>query len=278
MKLVKILKFTTIPNNELHNQLNLKNEETMENLLSVCIQNSMQIEGMTERDALNLMGVFLLHAARYNEKAKGVIEFGTYKGRVSSLLGQLKKEKDDLFLIDTKKYLEEDKLSALGIDYNFHIGKSEEWNISSSYSGDFWYSHHDASHYFSNVSHELEVLYPKTSKYAVIVLDDFGDPYNQVRAAYYYQRYVKNNPFELLLIGFNKGILVRTEVFHEYEEYVLSSLQRELIQLGQDTTLFRTDVCKESRAFSIRTKQKKTDPDRYGLHIWGDRFYKLSEV
>lgn len=250
----------------------------MKKSLSELIKNSMQIEGMTERDALNLMGVFMRQATCYNEKATSVIEFGTYKGRVSSLLGQIKKEKDELFLIDTKKYLEENKLSALGIDYNFHIGKSEEWNIDASCAGQVWFSHHDASHYFNNVSHELEILSPKTSKHAVIVLDDFGDAYNQVRAAYYHQRYVKNNPFELLLIGFNKGILVRTEVFHEYEEYVLRSLQRDLLQLGLDTTLFRTDVCKESRAFSIRAKQKKTDPDLYGLHIWGDKFYKLSEV
>jgi hypothetical protein len=56
------------------------------------------------------------------------------------------------------------------------------------------------------------------SERAVIVLDDFSDPFNQVRAAYYHQRYVMKNPFELLLIGFGKDVLVRSSVFRLYEE------------------------------------------------------------
>ena len=236
----------------------------------------MNIEGMTTYNGLCLMASLMEYAAEYNSMSTGVVEFGTYKGRVSALLGQLKKSEDILHLVDVKNYLETDKMAALGIDYNFYNTKSEDWDLKSAHSSEYWYSHHDASHYFSNVSYELENIAPLMSSHAVIVLDDFADPFNQVRAAYYHQRYAKNNPFELLLMGFGKGVLVKSNVFNQYEDFVLKTLQSNLTELNLPTTLYRTDFCEESRAFSIREKNNDSDPDRYGLHIWGDKFYQVS--
>ncbi len=240
------------------------------------IANSMAIEGQTTRPALCLMSAFLEHARKLRGRANGLVEFGTYRGRVSSLLSQLMLEDDVLHLVDVADYLEHDRLKALGCRYQFHRIASERWNVKAAHKGLFWFSHHDASHAFSNVSHELTLIAKCTSSAAVVVLDDFNDPYNQVRAAYYHQRYLKRNPLELLIMGFGKAVLVHTEVFAEYERFILNALQVRLRELDCDTTIFRTDACSESRAFSIAKKKLATDPNRYGLNVWGERFYQPS--
>lgn len=237
----------------------------------------MEFEGMTIRPALCLMTSFLQHAATLNPQAGALIEFGTFRGRVSSLLGQMQRSEDKLHLVDIQDYLDHGRMATLGLQYKFHNSSSEKWDIADAGSLPFWISHHDASHYFSNVSCEMAMMVGRMSKHAVMVLDDFTDPYSQVRAAYYHQRYVKNNPFELLMVGYGKGILVRTEVFSVYESFILDVLQPEMHEMGCSTTLYRTDVCPESRAFSIANKKLPADADRYGLNIWGDRFYRVSK-
>ena len=115
------------------------------------------------------------------------------------------------------------------------------------------------------------------AKNGVIALDDFTDPYNQVRAAYYHNRYANEYPFELLIIGFGKGILVHQDMFNTYEAFVINELQEKMSGIGLNTTLFRTDYSNHSRAFSIATKKNASDPDLYGVNIWGKKFYKVSK-
>lgn len=242
------------------------------------IENSMSLDGMTTRPALCLLGAFAEFAKSLNPSAGGLIEFGTYRGRVSALLGQLQRKDDQLHLVDIANYLNHERLKQLGIEYQFHQSASEKWDPSTVGDTKFWFSHHDASHYFSNVSHELTVMLEKLTPAGVVTLDDFTDPYSQVRAAYYFLRYARQSEFELLLQGWGKAILVRSAVFSQYEDFVLSTLQPTLAELGCPTTLFRTDVAPEARAFSIALKKAPSDPDRYGLSIWGDRFYRSSKT
>lgn len=108
------------------------------------------------------------------------------------------------------------------------------------------------------------------------MLDDFTDTYNQVRAAYYHARYAKNFGFELLLIGFGKAFLVHSSEFEYWESFVLDGLQNERKKYGLNSMLTRTDINSLSRAFSIQSKRTDEDPDRYGLHIWGDKYYQKS--
>ena len=162
----------------------------------------MNFDGMTTKPGLSLLASFVQHSQNFNDSS-GLVEFGTYRGRVSSMLGQLKREKDELHLVDISDYLNHEMMKSLGLNYSFHKTSSE--NLSPNQMCDkFYFSHHDASHYFSNVTHELNIMKTLMEKNGVIALDDFTDPYNQVRAAYYHNRYANKYPFELLSIGFGK--------------------------------------------------------------------------
>ena len=186
------------------------------------------------------------------------------------------REKDELHLVDVRQYLERNKLDQAGISYSLHIGRSEEWCPEKVTSKKFLVSHHDASHYFNNVLTELSVLAPVMHPHGIMILDDFSDPYNQVRAVYYYLRYTKAFPFELILIGFGKAFLVRTASFVLYEQFILEDLQSRLSSWGLNTVLARTDVHEASRAFSMWKKMKPDEANRYGLNTWGDRFYRAT--
>jgi hypothetical protein len=236
----------------------------------------MGFEGMTTRPALALLGAFLRFSQELNTEKHGLIEFGTYKGRVSALMGLMQRADDRLDLVDVKDYLDRPRLDSLGIQYNFHLSTSEKWDSSQIEREEVYFSHHDASHYFHNVSHELSEMRGLLSPFGVIALDDFTDTFSQVRAAYYHQRYALGSPFELLLQGWGKAILVRTAAFEKYEKFVLEELQQVLRGLGMETMLARTDAVSEARAFSIVLKKGPGEPDLYGLRVWGDRFYRPS--
>jgi hypothetical protein len=240
------------------------------------IDSAMGFEGMTTRPGLGLLAAFLKRSQMLNGEKRGLIEFGTYKGRVSALMGLMQRTDDRLDLVDVKDYLDRPRLDSLGINYHFHLSTSEKWDSSQLEADEVYFSHHDASHYFHNVSHELNEMRGLLSPYGVIALDDFTDTFNQVRAAYYHQRYALGGPFELLLQGWGKAILVRTAAFGSYEKFVLEDLQPILRGLGMETMLARTDAVPESRAFSIVLKKGPDEPDRYGLRVWGDRFYRPS--
>jgi hypothetical protein len=115
---------------------------------------AMGIEGMTVKNALILMSVFIekLHPIA---KPGKIVEFGTYKGRVAALLVKTAREDDSLVLVDFKTYLDFEKFDNANIKYKFHETTSEKWCKSSENSGRFIFSHHDASHFFDNVSTEI---------------------------------------------------------------------------------------------------------------------------
>ena len=82
-------------------------------------------------------------------------------------------------------------------------------------------------------------------------------------------RYVDGFPFELLLEGFNKAVLVHQDHF---EEYVLDSLPSNLESIGVDGMLCRTDINKFSRIFFVRWRPEGSGK-RYGVNLWGEKFY-----
>jgi hypothetical protein len=84
----------------------------------------MSFEGMTILHALNIMASFISFARHHSAQADGVVEFATYKGRVSSLIGQLMGRKSKLHLVDVNDYLDNSRMSSLGISYEFHKLKS----------------------------------------------------------------------------------------------------------------------------------------------------------
>lgn len=240
------------------------------------IKKSMPLQGATSEMALKLMGAFMNQQTKYldDSPSGAVVEFGTFKGRVSLFLGLEKRPTDELVLVDVADYLERDVLEGYGLQYRFNKMCSEDWVEQNTQP--IIVSHHDASHYFENVKSELNGIADYVDKSSLVILDDFADPFNQVRAAYYYTRYVDKLPLELLLIGFGKGILVHQDAFSDWEAFVVESLQDKLREFDLDSMLYRTDDSKFSRAFSITKKANAEQPDRYGTNIYGDRFYQAT--
>jgi hypothetical protein len=235
----------------------------------------LEFEGMTSRNALVLMSFFL--SRLLDSELKGSLaEFGTYKGRVAAFFGKLARGRE-LELVDLGDYLEKDRLEGEGIRFKYFNCRSEDYlERQERLAGKCKYlvSHHDASHYFENVKTEVGVISKLFNPEGLIILDDFTDPFNQVRAAYYYLRYVEKMEFELIMIGFGKAILCHSDYFSKWEKFIVEELVKYCSDFGVSSTLYRTDLNQYSRAFSIALKKKPSDPDLYGLNTYGDRFYK----
>lgn len=243
------------------------------------ITRAMAIEGMTSAQGLALMDVFIEHA-RGCTGPGAFVEFGTYKGRTAALFAQHLGAQDMLHAVEQADYLQIDVLHAISPNVAWHRSASEAFcanGLPAALAGQrIVASHHDASHFFDNVATELRHMPALMAPGGVIILDDFNDAFAQVRAAYYRLRYVEAYPYELLLIGFNKCVLVHQDDFVAYEALVLGQLLAELRVGGVQATLFRTDVHRHARGFFVRAKTRLDDPDRYGTAFWGDRFYKSS--
>ena len=243
------------------------------------IDTCMAIEGMTSAAGLALMDVFIEEALRRCGSGS-FVEFGTYKGRTAALFAQHLGEQATLHAVEQADYLQIDRLRQISPRVQWHRVTSEAFcagGLTDSLGGQALVaSHHDASHFFDNVATELRSMPALMAPRGVIILDDFNDAFAQVRAAYYHLRYVEGFPYELLLIGFNKCVLVHQDHFDDWEALVLGQLLGELRLGGVDGTLFRTDIHRHARGFFVRAKASPADPDRYGTAFWGDRFYAPS--
>lgn len=236
------------------------------------IRRAMSIVGLTNEHALTLMLNFIRESQKTTQPTGQMIEFGTYVGRVSMLMGLCARHGELLNLVDQAGYLDEQALNEEKIKYVFHKGTSERY-VSERVHATVNVSHHDASHFFKNVTSELSGIVGSMDPNGLMILDDFTDPYGQVRAAFYYLRYKEDFPWELAIVGYGKAVLVHEARFGYWENYILESLQDEMLRFGVGTVLYRTDMSEYSRGFYIRASDD-SEPKRYGLNIWGDRFYK----
>lgn len=243
------------------------------------IQVALGFEGMTSERGLLLMDTFLNKAMKLHPDGL-CFEFGTYKGRSAALIAGRMSETNWLHAIEPKDYLEFEKLKNISSNVTWHKSKSEQFcqnELARVVGTDLvTFSHHDASHFFDNVTTELSSIVNVMHPHGIIVLDDFNDAFSQVRAAYYHLRYVCEFPYELLLVGFNKAILVHQDQFDYYEDYVLNELLDELEQIEFTCRLCRTDINPLSRSFFL---QYRLDPDAgrlYGTDFFGETFYQPS--
>ena len=234
------------------------------------------IEGMTTREGLALMYLVIKNFSPLNGIGTS-FEFGAYKGRTAALM--LASEISFLHVVESADYLQEEKLNQFGVNYRWHKERSENFckTLGEYIAPDspLAITHHDASHFFDNVYQEIKGVLSCATKDTVLILDDFNDSYSQVRAAYYYLRYAEEMPFELALIGFNKAVLVHQDRFTQVENYILQKLLNDLEMMDVTAKLVRTDNNSKSRAFHVRLRQKHED-QLYGLHFFGDRFYRSS--
>lgn len=238
----------------------------------------MSVEGMTTRSALILIDCILARMETWGRKGH-FIEFGTYKGRTATLLASRTTERNWFHAVEQSDYLQEEEIMKWTERYTWHRSKSEPFVQDSLCellgNEKVAFTHHDASHFFDNVATELEHTIPYMDEEGVIVLDDFCDSFSQVRAAYYYLKYARKIPYELLLIGFNKAFLVRESRFDEWESYILESLLENLESYGLECMLVRSDISPHSRNFFVRQREPEEDV-LYGTRFWGNRFYKHS--
>jgi hypothetical protein len=243
----------------------------------------MQFEGQTTECAAKLIAIV-------NEKlvadriAGPFLESGTFRGKSAAIFLGLPTTTNGV-LIDAADYLEQDKLrSNLAKPFVFLKSKSEDVFAEKRISchipeSNLVWSHLDASHYFSNISNELISINEFMHDGGVICLDDWNDVYGQVRAAYYYLRYMHNFEWELFLTGFNKAFLCRRHCFNLWNDFLISTFSQDVYVDGNPflVQLTRTDISEHCRNFSIR-RRAANESNLYGVHIWGDKFYKLSYI
>lgn len=242
---------------------------------------ALEFEGMTSSHGLVIMDLFLKKAMAHHPDGL-CFEFGTYKGRTAALIASHLGQRSWLHALEQADYLELERLMKISQSVTWHKSSSEQFcveKLGGILGGkQVAFSHHDASHFFNNVKIELEELVGNMADYGIIVLDDFNDTFSQVRAAYYYLRYVCDFPYELLLIGFNKAILVHQDRFDYFENYVLNELQNELDEIEFSCKLCRSDINKFSRNFFLQLRADDKSDKLYGIKFWGERFYQPSKI
>ena len=237
-------------------------------------------KGMMSSPSIALFEAFL-GLQGYAGICGNCIEFGVYRGRSASVILKHLRPDERMGLIDVKEeYPEFDKLRAVNPMFEFFKGKSEvladDAGLRGFLSDGVRFSHHDASHSFVNVSAEMKLMEPHIGPRGLMVLDDFGNPsYMQVVAACFAHLSRSGCGMELLLYSNNKAYLCRRDDFEFYARFVLDDLPPLLRAAGLNMYLTRTDNDAGYRGFSIAPKIRPTAPDRYGLHIFGDRFYKI---
>lgn len=244
------------------------------------VENAMAIEGMTGREALALMDIFVRRAVVKTGGSR-FAEFGAYKGRTACLLAQNVGENGWVDIVESADYLQLELIERHSNSITWHRERSETFTAGplKAVLGNsrLTATHHDASHFFSNVHTELKNIEPLMEKGGVIILDDFNDIYAQVRAAFYYLRYTADFPFEVLLIGFNKCFLVHSAHFLEHEAFVLDRLLNEAeCEYEMPLQLARTDNNPLSRGFCVTRRNQVVSVRHYGTSFFGDRFYKPS--
>lgn len=233
---------------------------------------------------MNNLSVALFEGILQFQKKQNItgdmIEYGVYRGKSASLILRHLKKGEMAYLVDVADYPELDKLAEVSKQFKFLKGKSEsllqEQNFLAEIPDQVRFSHHDASHSFINVISEMEAMAPRIAPRGLMVLDDYGNPsYQQVVAASFTYLARPESPLETLLYSSNKAYLCRKEDFEFYARFVVNDLLGLLSEAGHDCYITRTEDHSQYRAFSIAAKSRPDQPDRYGEHIYGDRYYKV---
>ena len=236
-------------------------------------------EGMTGELSVAVF-LALLDLQRRNGVHGHLAEFGVYRGRSAAIMLDEVGESETLILVDPTTHPELDRLAAISSRFRMFKGKSEvmanDPDLLALLDAGVRFTHHDASHFFLNVTTEMALVEKRMTERGLMVLDDFGSTaYLQVIAACFHHLYTTGSELEVLLHVDNKAYLCRRADYPFYAAFVLHDLLPMMRQAGFECFLARTDNDSHYRAFSMARKRQPSDPDLYGLHIWGDRFYKL---
>jgi len=243
------------------------------------VDTASQFDGMMQPLSIALFEGFLRFQAEQNINGD-MIEFGVFRGKSASVIMRHLNAGEEMFLIDVADYPEFDKLSKISTSFKFLKGKSEsllqEQNFLDEIPDQVRFSHHDASHSYINVQSEMEAMAGRIAPKGLMVLDDYGNPsYMQVVAASFHYLAREESPVEILLYSNNKAYLCRKEDFDFYAKFLVEDLLDRVRQAGHNCYITRTEDNVGYRGFSLFPKAKPDAPDRYGEHIYGDRFYRV---
>lgn len=230
------------------------------------------------------LSIALFQAFMSFQKVNGItgdmIEYGVYRGKSASVLMNNLNDGETMYLVDIADYPELDKLGNISQNFKFIKGKSESLLEKQDFLNDIpqqvRFSHHDASHSYINVASEIEAMANRIAPRGLMVLDDFGNPsYMQVVSAAFAYLAREDVPLEMLLYSSNKAYLCRKDDFEFYSKFLVNLLLASLNNTELNVYLTRTENHPKYRGFSIALKSKPDQPDRYGEHIYGDRYYQV---
>jgi Methyltransferase domain len=202
------------------------------------------------------------------------IEFGVLHGKSATALVHGFK---DTVLVDktVPTYLETLKSHDVNKSITFHELWSTEFFKIMATDDFFSFCHIDTSHYFNDTLNELTSMSCHMMDQGVIVLDDWNDLYQQVRAGFFYARYKNDIDWHCFLVAHNKAYLCKSK----YLEYYLSKvaiIKRDLDFLGFKSQIIRTDDNPLYCPFFLRPL-KAGEEEYYGTVTYGDRFFKILE-
>lgn len=233
---------------------------------------------------MNPLSIAIFDALLGLQNSQGItgncIEFGVYRGRSASIMLRHLGPGDRAVLVDAADYPELGRLREINPGFDFVKGKSENLTnddrITSFLNNSVRFSHHDASHSYINVRAEMDLMEKHISPRGIMILDDYGNPsYMQVIAACFHHLSRPDCDLEVFLYANNKGYLCHKQDFSFYADFLLNQALPLLHAAGFNVYLSRTENNLGYRGFSIAPKAKPDAPDRYGLNIFGDRYYKL---
>lgn len=220
------------------------------------------------------LSIFITISRLCSDDVSSAIEFGVLHGKSASALVHSYR---DITLVDKNipTYINQLKEYNPSNSVNFVESWSSEFLENIKFDNKFSFCHIDTSHYFDDTVNEFSKMTTHMTDLGVIVLDDWNDMYQQVRAGYFYSRYKNNVEWDVFLVAHNKAYLCKKDMLSFYLSKV-STIKANLDNLGYKSQLIRTDDNPLYCPFYLRPL-KQMDEEYYGTVTYGDRFFKILE-
>ena len=205
------------------------------------------IHGWLSRHAAATWDILLCEQERAGIEGD-LVEIGVYKGKSAALLALHARESETVHLVDSDIWPSiteaEANIRALHSQVSMLATQSQSLAYSSYVQPllrKVRFLHIDGEHTYHAVMQDLETARRIVSNDGLVCLDDFFNfQYPQVTAATF--SFLERHPgeFVMLLVGFNKGYLVRPQGFRRYADRLMDHGLQDLADRG----LLGIDVCR----------------------------------
>jgi predicted O-methyltransferase YrrM len=222
------------------------------------------IEGMFPRFSMAVVDSLLSFQGRTGLRGH-MVEMGVFRGKSVALIGTHLGDAEKLVLVDLKNLLDPAATAPFGAAVECFFGGTERFETGyrgyDKLLGACRFVHIDASHNYRPTYSELKMADALLAPGGIIAMDDFANlHYSQNMAAIFKYLFTAPTQLMIFLVTDQKAYLCRKDDFPRYGQFVLNDLLAEMESRGEISTLARTDMDPEYRAFYLAPRAAGEGP------------------